>query len=289
MTTTIIITGAAGFLGRAVVEALEHEKSTADLAIIPVSRRTIDGCVQVPSYDAVPEGDVLIHLAGESDRARANALGAAYERESARALDVLLRKNYAKVIFASSAVLYGDQKGLLHPVTDPVTANDSYSRAKLEGERMVLGDSQNPIPGRLVVRLANLYGQGMASSTVMATILRQAREKPNKPLEIFDDKPVRDFLWIQDAASAIAKMALQYKVAKGNHGLYNLGSGIGVSVGEIARLALALAGHPERPIVATKPSGRFSALMLDITATKADWAWEPKVSLAQGVGRLIKG
>lgn len=268
----VIVIGASGFLGAKIVATLQQRPG---VTVQPVSRRPGQNWTQVDDYSATPDGDVLVHLAEDSDRRRANEAGEGYATGIRRTLEALLAKKYRRVVYASSAVLYGDESMLPHGVTDPIKVSDIYTRIKSESEMMVLGRA-----GGVVVRLANLYGPGMSESNVLSAILAQIPGEGD--VRLWDTSPVRDFLWIDDAAEAMAVIALGDA-----EGIYNLGSGHGYSVGDIANSALALTNETRRGILATHPSSRSSHLMLDIDETKRVFDWEPKTSLKVGLEHLI--
>lgn len=272
----IVVTGASGFLGQAVLRCLHARGADA----VGVARRAAAGCVTVHHYQDSPAGDVLVHLAGDSDMQRVAAAGAAYAQQAAGLLDALLAKGYSHTVYASSAVLYGD--GSQHPrhTGEPVVLHGDYARIKHAGEQAVQAARNG-----LSVRLANLYGPGMSRSNVVSAILGQIPGQG--PLRVRDTRPVRDFLWVADAAEALATMAQHGDSA----GVFNLGSGQGVSVGELAHAALAAAGQASRPVEsATTPpplDAPPSTLVLDISATRALFGWRPATPLAEGLRRLL--
>jgi UDP-glucose 4-epimerase len=267
----VVVTGASGFLGRSVFRRLSSTAGT----IVPVSRRALPGIVQVADYADAPEGDVLIHLAEAADRGAAERAGAVYEQEALARLSALLKKRYQHVIYASSAVLYGDQAHTARHPRDEVFVSDAYSRVKHRAELAVLDAA-----GGIVVRLSNLFGPGMSAENVMSTILEQVTSPG--PVRVRDTGPVRDFLWSDDAADALVKMA-----GRTSTGIFNVGSGVGRSVGDVASLALRMSGQPDRLVVATHPSERNSHLVLDISDTVSTWQWSPATGLEEGMRRLL--
>lgn len=268
----IVVTGASGFLGGRLAQCLRARGTETML----VSRRSMLGTQRVANYGETPAGDILVHLAQENDRAHAEAEGEAGLARALADLTALIAKPYVRIVYVSSAVLYGDAVCVPRRVTEKVTASGIYGRIKLESERLVLASGRG-----VVARLANLYGPGMSGTNVLSTILSQIPGVG--PVRVMDDAPVRDFLWADDAAAALHAM-----ITGDGKGIYNVGTGIGTSVAELARLALAVAGQPERPVMATHRSARVSCLFLDIDATIETWNWRPTVALCEGLSRLMK-
>ncbi len=268
----VVVTGAGGFLGRHLCPRL----AAAGLEVVALSRRPAPGRQVVKDYREAPPGDVLVHLAQEPDRARFNAGGETAVSESLALLDALLQRPWTGVVFASSAVVYGDRHR--HPVgTGAGTwSTDPYSRCKLECETRVLER------GGMVARLSNLYGEGMAPGCVVAQVLAQI--PGSGPLRVRDAGPVCDFLHVGDAAAALTAM-----VGQDAGGLFNVGSGTGTSIGELAALALELAGEEERPVQAETTSPVPPCRVLDITATTQALGWRPRTGLRQGLASLLAG
>ena len=267
---TIVVTGAAGFLGRYLVARLVGQ----GLSVIPVSRRKLPGMYQVSDYRQSPSGDVMIHLAEEPDRGRVNLQADDYVKEAADVVEALSRTGQ-RIIYASSGVVYGDENEAACKVGAPVVAVDAYSRSKLLNEQIVLD------AGGSVARLSNLFGRGMSGNNVISDIILQVPGEG--PLKVRDDKPIRDYLHVSDAASALTLL-----MASGYRGIMNVGSGVGVSVRRLAELVLAAAGQEEREIVATASSPRRSINILDISETKETIGWIPVVRLEEQLAQLVR-
>ena len=251
----IAVTGASGFLARAVIVRL----TAIGLPCIAVSRRRESGLYQVADYTDTPAADILIHLAEESDRAKANLLGEAYLEHAAMVVEKLSERA-ATFIYASSGVVYGDV-GVTPFGTDAcVEATDVYSRSKIRNEAMALS------VGGTVLRLSNLFGVGMSPCNVVSDIAKQLGG--TDPLVVRDDSPVRDFLSVNEAANAIGLLAQTPQP-----GIFNIGSGLGVSIRELALLALCAVKQQNREIVAANPAVRRSVNILDISDTKRCLGW----------------
>ncbi|MBN1379006.1 MAG: NAD(P)-dependent oxidoreductase [Gammaproteobacteria bacterium] len=273
----VVITGASGFLGQYLVRALKNR----DIEVVPVSRQYFDQIVRVHDYSASPGGDVLVHLAEDRDRVRVNGSDDDYFRAKRKTLDDLLTKEYKRVIYVSSAALYDDGSGYPIRTNDPISINDNYTRLKYANEEAVLAKEQG-----FVVRLTNVYGEGMDESNVISTILKQVRSDGD--LYVNDISPVRDFIWVDDVVEILENMCNLRLNSEITNGIFNVGTGVGVSIGDIAKLALEIARQPERKVVSRTQSTKSSTVVLDISATTEAWGWVPKVSLCDGLTKLLE-
>lgn len=267
----IVITGASGFLGRTLMRKLALE----GVDVVGVSRHRLPGLVQVASYADTPGGDVLVHLAEANDRSWVEANASHYEQTALATLDSLLGKGFDRVVYSSSAVLYGDQSEALRSVEESVHIVDTYTRLKYLSEQIVL--SQKGI----VARLVNLYGLSMSERNVLSAILKQI--PLDGPIRLVDVTPIRDFLWIEDAAEALAIMS-QGKVS----GTFNVGTGQGTSILELAHIVLNAAGQTGRPLESGPHGAKRSHLVVDIAQTVAEFGWRPTTTLQKGIETLIK-
>jgi UDP-glucose 4-epimerase len=135
--------------------------------------------------------------------------------------------------------------------------------------------------GGVAARLANIYGPGMPATNVLSDILAQLAT--DGPVKVMDDSPVRDFLWLDDAAAALATMAL-----KSAAGVFNVGTGIGTSIAQLAQTVLAAAGQAGRSVESQRTAQGRSHLVVDATNTTAVFGWRPAVSLSQGIAALVR-
>lgn len=261
----VVITGASGFVGKNLVNYFLSKK----VDVIGVTRHNLPNMYQVGSYLECPDGDILIHLAEVSDRAKVNQLGKAYQAEITK-LTTSLSNRFERVIYVSSGVVYGDENFTPNDETTTTKSVDLYSEIKLQNENTVLDN------GGTALRLSNIYGLGMSKNNVLSDILKQIPGRG--AVELRDIKPVRDFLFINDLMHAFESV-----LNLPHHGVLNIGSGIGLSIYELTRVVLSLYGEVNREIVSTKPSTSNSTNILDISKIHTLIGWEPSSDIRQNL------
>lgn len=266
MISRIVVTGASGFVGSTLLSQLRKN----NYFVTGLSRRRIEGTTIIADYAdaAVPEGAILVHLAQGRDAS------GSFGEEDIELCRILSNKPWRHIVYASSAVVYGDAEDYPRYPEEPVSAKSDYARTKLACEKIVSK------VGGTCLRFANIYGPGMGANTVIADILRQIPGEG--PLRLRDTLPVRDFLWVEDAARCIAAACQIMPEAT-----LNAGSGCGIAVGDVARLALALANEDSRPVVGRGNSINASFLTLDISKTQSVLNWSPEVEISAGLFSLL--
>ena len=269
-----VVTGASVFIGSHLVNYLSSKKN---VEVVALSRKQTSFSHLVLDYADSPEGDVLIHLA----ESNSNETFLANGKNSLNTIEVLSRKRYRRIIYISSSVLYGDSSSIIHSPKDKIFLNTSYSKAKFYAEKVVLRKSNG-----IVLRLANVYGPNMSKKSVLSQILEQIPKKVN--LEVRDVNAIRDFIWIEDIVRGISIVALSDLNFEKQLRIYNLGTGIGTSIGNLARLTLDLSGHSERLIVSKSRELEKSVTILDYSETNRIFGWKPNTSIESGIKKILK-
>jgi UDP-glucose 4-epimerase len=145
----------------------------------------------------------------------------------------------------------------------------------------VMTSSKNGI----IARLGNVYGFGMSRSNVLSRLLEQIELQGD--LRVTDTVPIRDFIWVEDVVNGILSLALAEFRDFGDRRIYNLGTGIGTSIGELARLVLEIAGQTERHVVSEIQTTRESSVILDFSDISRVCGWAPSTSLRSGINQLL--
>ena len=242
--------------------------------------------------------EVVFHLAALADPqgsltapmrcVEVNVLG------TARVLEACRRLGVAQIVYTSTGHVYG--LPLRVPVderhrTEP---RSIYAASKLAGEVVAGGYGKSFGCAVVIARLSNLYGGTLGANTVLGRAIRCVLSEGSLQLRSMEE--VRDFLYVEDAAEALVRLAASDGTQRGVHTV-NVSTGYGIAiadaVGELIQAAEDC-GLP-RP-TAMPPSGQpdreVPVFVLDNHRLRELTGWAPATSLRQGLadtlGRLIE-
>jgi UDP-glucose 4-epimerase len=291
----VLLTGTSGFLGRRVAELLVasgHEvvsigRTTPDRSCSDFGRFIkADLTDAIAMHQAAGEAgkvDSIIHLAamvpkrpGDDDAAaafEANVMGTVH-------LFSHFGREAQKNVFASTAEVYGlpDAHDKLREEAEPrplswygasKVAAEAYCRTLELHERMSVA----------ILRFTVLYGTGDMIQRAIPNFVASAVR--GEPIRIFGGEELRDYLHVDDAASAVM-LARERRLS----GTYNIGSGRGVSVRDAAGAVIKAAGgsaaleeHPRQ-----KPA---ADIVLDVTRFREATGFSPARVFPDGLEEQI--
>jgi nucleoside-diphosphate-sugar epimerase len=298
---TIFITGAGGFIGSAVVAALLGRGARVRaLAGAPgdvirdLPREVMARRGEITDGAAVSElmagADVVIHLAGPPSVAESFEQPVEYVRVhvagTAAVLAACRRLNVRRLIYLSSAEVYGRPQ--TNPVSEdhPLQARSPYAAAKIGAEKLVESFVHAFAIEATILRPFSIYGPGLSSASLIATIIRQAQEEGCVRLASLT--PVRDYCYVEDLASAVVRACAVKGAAPA---AINIGSGVGTSVSDVANLVLEIIGR-EIPVIETgaaRPAGsEINCLIADTRKAQTFLGWMPAYSLEHGLAETIE-
>ncbi|MFB4295925.1 NAD-dependent epimerase/dehydratase family protein [Actinomadura sp. NTSP31] len=282
----VLVTGAAGYIGYAVGRRLVAAGHDVDGlvrrdAALPDGVRPVRGDVLDPA--SLPAGpyDGVCHLAALT-RVResfeeplrfftANVQGT---------VNVLRAAAGARVVFGSTAAVYGTPERQPIPETEGTAPSSPYGASKLAAEQAVRYHARTGAIGAVVLRTFNVAGSvdGRADPDETRLIPKALAVAAGRAprLEINGDGwAVREFLHVDDLAAAYVR-ALE-AVGLGEDRLYNVGSGAGTAVHEVVAAVEEVTGRPV-PTLRRPPRPEPPVLVCDPAAIRAGLGWRPERS-----------
>lgn len=291
----VLVTGAGGFIGRAVLRALDRSGAKT-LALLgpddegtPVAGLTFRGDVRDPELvsRAVQHASALIHLAGPASVAESFANPSLYAsvhvEGSRRVFEAARRWSLERAVLVSSAEVYGQPD--LQPVSETArpAPRSPYAEAKLGAEIA----AQAVMPGRTtIVRPFSVYGPGMRRGSVLGRILDQTAA--GGPVRLQTLEPVRDYVHVDDLAALIC---LCLGSRQPGPDIVNGCSGQGISVGALGRLTVEIAGAggPVETTGSEPPRTTDIQRLVGDPSVALARGWPGARPLRQGLADLIDG
>lgn len=309
----VLVLGGTGFMGQYLVSALvrldadvtiltnnrpvpEAIASLARLGSTRIRIRQGDVCNHSVLMDLVAGQQVIYALAGKSGAVQSNNNPVLDLNVNCGGLLNLLEccrvsNPSARIVFPSSRLVYGKVDTLPVPESHPTKPTSIYAIHKLTGEKyLVLYHQLYNLP-TMVLRITNPYGLQHQPAQFTHGIINAFFQKAlqGEPLTIFGDgHQIRDYIYIEDVVQAFL-MAGKRPEAVGQ--VFNVGSGQGVSLAEVAEAIVRLVGRgfvqyqawpPDHLLVET---GDFIA---DIGKIRAALGWSPRTEQQQGLRKVYR-
>ena len=276
---SVLVSGADGFIGRHLVpELARHGHSVSE-------KSHGDGDVaEEATWNAFPEADILVHLAGRSyvpdswtspaDFMRTNVLGAFRALEYCRA-------HGARIVLLSS-YLYGNPSRLPISEDADVVALNPYALSKKLAEEACQFYWARFGVSATVLRPFNVYGPGQPPEFLVQSVIDQAQSA--QPIRVKDLAPRRDYVYVGDLVQAIYQAVALDSVS----GTFNVGSGQSHSVAEVVAIVQSACGTA-LPVLSTNEPRRDEIMdtVADISRAKRHLGWAPAWSLADGIRAMV--
>jgi len=286
----ILLFGASGFIGRTVRTNLE-----IDHEVIPVVRPHSGGQeleVDLLNLEAIEQlldhtqPEVVINAAGIVDPKADPMLNIEFTKNI---LSAAANTHVNRIIIFGSAGEYGRIEANELPVDEetPLRADSGYGLSKKLEEQLALEYRERGFPV-IVTRIFNPIGVGMAEKFFVSQIKKQIEEYlrgERTTLELSRKDSTRDYIAVDDIALAIRALIEGSPV----HGVYNIGSGVAMSNGELLQLMVSsskIEHSPEIVETSTEPEP-LVASQADITRIQQEFHWEPKHSIAAIVEEIM--
>jgi UDP-glucose 4-epimerase len=306
MSKQVLVTGGAGFIGSHVADLyLAHgwevtvldDLSSGRRENVPAAARFVecgvndpdarallaDGAFTVLNHHAA-QMDVRVSVADPLFDARVNIAGLINLLEGAT------RGGVERVVFASSGgVVYGESDALPHPETAPKLPVSPYGVSKLASEYYLAMYSQLHELEVVPLRYANVYGprQNPHGEAGVVAIFCDRILKGDSLTVFGDGAQTRDYVFVEDVARAnLAATTGKLGGLKSIDDVaFNVGTGAETSVTELAHALLDAAGADVAVEHAPARPGELQRSAVDPAKLASVWAWEPEISLAEGLQR----
>jgi len=303
----VLVTGAGGFIGShlaerlveagAEVRAMVHYNALGRRGWLddsPKAKRMELVAGDITDRDSVMaamrDREIVFHLAAliaipysyhaPASYVRTNIEGTLNVLTAARELGV------ARLVHTSTSETYGTARTVPIAEDHPLQGQSPYAATKIGADKLAESFHLSFGVPVVTVRPFNTYGPRQSARAVIPTIITQALA--GGPVRLGNLQPTRDLNFVSNTVDGFLAAA-QSDTAIGQ--VINLGSGVEISIGDLAGKLIALCGGKAR-IVREKqrirPTGsEVERLLADISRARQLLGWKPRVNLDQGLERTV--
>ncbi|MEM3356597.1 MAG: GDP-mannose 4,6-dehydratase [Candidatus Bathyarchaeia archaeon] len=296
----IFVTGGAGFIGFHLCKRLSD--LTSNLTIYDnLSSGKVENVKHIPRVHFVKadirdqkklqsqeKADLIFHLAAQVvvPYSMENPIED-FETNARGTLNVLekARKDDARVVFTSSAAVYGNTPMLPTPESHGYSPASCYGLSKVVGEQYCNMYSKQYGLDITILRLANVYGPRCHG--VIEDFLNKISRNPKKLEIIGSGMQSRDFVHVFDVVDALM-LAATSDAAVGE--TFNIGFGKTITIIDLAKMMLKILGLSNKTVITTTNvpwKGDINRIWFDISKVKKVLGWQPKISLEDNLRELI--
>ncbi|MBT2678832.1 NAD-dependent epimerase/dehydratase family protein [Bacillus sp. ISL-35] len=300
MVEKVLVTGGCGFIGSHIVEQLAlkgfeilvvDNLSTGKKSNISGMDVSLYECsILSPEFHEIvleSQPDYIIHHAAQVSVANSIERPILDEeiniKGSIKVIEAALKAKVKKIVYASSAAVYGEPKYFPIDTEHPVYPLSPYGVSKLTVEKYL--EMYHHLHGLdyTVLRYSNVFsprqdpnGEGGVISIFMEKI------KNGEPLTIFGDgEQTRDFVYVRDVAHANL-MALK----NGSGKTFNVSTCKAISLNELSNTMIQMADDPGKIIFQNERDGDIKKSVLSNQSTISQLGWKPKDSIKDGLNEM---
>lgn len=305
-----LVTGADGFIGSHLVEALVGDGRSVR-AFVQYNARNSWGWIEDLGPDVLGDVDVRVgdlrdpesvrnavhgcdrvfHLGAliaipysyqaPSEYVATNVGGTLNVMQAARDQEVSL------VVHTSTSEVYGTARYVPIDEEHPLQAQSPYAASKIGADKIAESFALSYELPVVTVRPFNTYGSRQSARAVIPTIIMQAIEEPSVLLGSLD--PIRDLTYVDDTVDAFLRASTMLS-AVGQ--VINVGQGSGATIGELARTILSILGSDkkiEHEVQRVRPpKSEVMRLVCDNAKARSLLGWTPRVQFEEGLSRTIE-
>lgn len=295
----VAVTGGAGFIGSHLVAYLIKKKYRV-LVVDNLFSGNKDAVNKKADFEKIDvrngkkmtdclgkfKPDYVFHLAGIMSKKMADVKGVMEVNllGTVNVLDACVKAGVKKIIFLSSAAVYGQAANFPIKEGRILTPINCYGASKIGAESCLILYSKQYGIDYSVLRFANVYGPGQRwdnEGGVVSIFCKNALL--SRPITVYGGgNQTRDFVYIDDAVRA-GYLALRVK----KNFIANVSFGKETGIKDLAELVQKISGGKIKIKFERSSGGEIIRSCLDNSRIKRLINWRPKVTLAQGVGKTL--
>ncbi len=306
---TAVVTGAGGFIGSHLTErlalagcrvrALVRYNSRSDTGFLSEMTDEVKSRVEVTAGDIrdpfatkvlVEGADIVFHLAALIGIPYSYTAPQSYvETNLQGTLNFLEACRVAKtprIVVTSTSEVYGT--AIRTPIDEghPLQGQSPYSATKIAADMMAMAYARSFGLPVVVVRPFNTFGPRQSLRAFIPTVIVQALV--GGEIRLGDTTPVRDLVFVEDTVSGFISAGLRGKV---DGRPYNLATGQGRTVGEVAEKIVGMTGGKSvirfDPLRVRPENSEVRLLIGDARRANSDLNWKPAVEFETGLQKTI--
>ncbi|MTH55041.1 NAD-dependent epimerase/dehydratase family protein [Bacillus mangrovi] len=299
----VLVTGGCGFIGSHIVEELIE--SSYQVAIIDNmvtgNKKNIEGLdrVELFEHDITDPGvvelvvsinpDYIIHQAAQVSVAH-SVKDMNYDEQVNIAGSLNIIKAAAackaeKLVFASSAAVYGNPEYLPIDTEHPVSPQSPYGLSKLTVEKYLEICHELYGLDYTALRYANVYGprQDAHGEGGVIAIFSEKIAKADAPVIYGDGEQSRDFVYVKDVAHANVQA-----LTNGSRQVLNVSRTESITVNQLFEVMARIAGQELKPFYEEERAGDIKHSKLCNKKTISELKWNPEVGLEEGLRKTLE-
>ena len=299
----VLVTGGAGFIGSHLVDALV--KANANVQVIDTLK---SGCIEnldhsidhiqffevdIRDYESIVRStkhqDLIFHLAANASVPN-SVSDYSYDFETNvvgtyNILRAAIKNGVSKVIYTSSAAVYGKPNYVPTKESHPLNPISPYGATTASGETIGFVYGETFGLDFSSIRIYNNYGPRQVRF-VMYDLLEKLRNDPTRLIVLGDGRQVRDYCYVSDAVRAFLLIA---STSQSRGHAYNLAGGDPITIRDLAYKIIDLLNLSDIQVEYSGESwkGDIQTLCADITKIRK-LGFEPQVNLQDGLTHLVE-